>query len=131
MKTFSMIGLLAPCLLASGCLPDLTGDCGTTVLSRVPNPENGHNNFHGPIAEVIQQNCGATVALITSVRLMNSDNKPLAGDGTVFANYHGSPEISVQWKDKDTLLISCPDCKDQNITLKTVKFNFTNIQYSN
>jgi len=113
-----------------GCNP--AGDhCGTNVVSTQPNPENGKNNFSGFNAQVITKDCGATVGWITAVRLVDLENNPFPNsDGVVFAYYHGRPKINISWRDWSHLLISCPECKAENITVKTVVRSPFKIEYT-
>jgi hypothetical protein len=120
-------------LIGVGCHTHAEDECGVTVLSTAANPKNGANNFSGLKAEVINEDCGATIASIKSVRLLMNTGKwvPLGeGGGKVFSIQHGDPNISIRWEDKDTLKIDCRDCKDEDIFLKVVKKNFTNIAYA-
>ncbi|HTJ28895.1 MAG TPA: hypothetical protein VL346_00245 [Acidobacteriaceae bacterium] len=123
----SMLG----CNIAGG------SSCGVRVLSSLPNPGNGQKSFYGLTAQVIEEDCGATVANITTVRLVDQHNKPFGtGEGAVFSYYRGKPKISITWKDPYHLVIDCPDCTDcrdcinGQVTLKEVKHNFVEILYS-
>jgi hypothetical protein len=138
LKASLISGLLLACPLIAGtglvsCHSD---DCGTTVLSSVPDPENGHNNFSGVTAQVIARDCGAIVDRATVVRLVDYEGKGLGnGDGWVFAYGKGNPKISVEWKDAFDLVINCLGCTDEasdgsGIFLKEVKHNFINIEYA-
>lgn len=127
--------LILPLLpLLSGCesLLPTGGGCGIDVLSSIPNPSNGRDNFSGMKAEILRGNCGATTGYNTEVRLVDMQSKPIgAGDGTIYALGDGTPTLHVSWKDRDNLLIDCPDCKSQGtVTLQTVKYNFTTISYA-
>ncbi len=112
-----------------GCNPEH----GIRVISSVANPQDGGNDLQRITAQVIEEDYGATVANITTVRLLTSDGKPFGqGDGGVFSYYRGQPKITVSWKDSEHLLIACPDCVDErNVTLKEVKHNRIYILYNN
>ena len=131
-RTHLAFAFLLPMFLSaivSGCKATPRG---IRVISSVPNPENGHGDLPNLTAQVIEEDYGATVANITTVRLITSDGKPFAqGDGGVFSYYRGKPRISVSWKDGEHLVIDCPDCTDnQSITLKEVKHNRIEVLYS-
>jgi hypothetical protein len=123
--------LAAQATLLAGCNPAGGEHCGVQMISSVPNPENGKNNFSGLKAEVIRLDCSATVDWITSVRLVDTDGKPWGNDdGKVFSYYHGMPTVNISWKDKDHLQIDCKDCAPKNVFLKTVKKDSIEISYT-
>jgi hypothetical protein len=131
LASISIVLALTSLTAAVGCHARSNDGCGVKILSSTANPENGQNSFLGLNAEVISEDCGATIANIKSVRLLETDGRPLGeGGGKVFSVQHGDPSISVHWQDKDTLRIDCPDCKEKDVFLRVVKKNFTNIVYA-
>ena len=120
------IALLA--LALAGCRS--SSDRGQQVLARLPNPESGHGNFMDLSAEVVTEHYGPTTRDGTSVRLVSKEKTffPYA-EGKVFSYSGGNPQISINWRDANTLEVKCNGCLPDNIFWKVTKYEFVSVVY--
>ena len=121
-----MFSWLCLCMLGCNTPPN-----AIRILSSIPNPGNEQTHFSGPTAQIIEEDYGATMANITTVRLIDQHDRPFgAGEGRVFSYYRGRPKIKVAWKDSHHLAIECLDCINGTTTLKESKHNEIEILYA-
>lgn len=117
LRLFALLGLLVAIAASFGC-----NLCKDEIIDKVSAPGGG------PTAVTRTRDCGATTTETMWVSIQGDPNQKDVAANHVFV-LRRIHRVHVSWKDKETLVIDCRDCRPDEVRLQVTKLGSTRIEY--